>query len=46
MEIAELKGKQGNVEIERNNYSTVAEMNYLAECCSREIEESSNHKIL
>lgn len=36
MEIAELKWKQGTVEIERNNYSTLAEINYLAECCSRE----------
>lgn len=31
MEIAELKWKQGNVEIKRKNYSTFAEMNYLAE---------------
>jgi len=35
MEIVELKWKQGNAEIERNNYSTFAKMNYLAECCSR-----------
>lgn len=34
IEIAKLKWKQGNAEIERNNY-TFAEINCLAECCSR-----------
>ena len=37
MEIAELKWKQGNAEIERDNYSTI---NYLVECSYRKYKKA------